>query len=138
MTNASSEQKQFNQIVHIPVNGIKLEGALVIPSNAQGVVLFAHGSGSSRHSPRNNFVAEVLQGAGMGTLLMDLLTARDDAASKKLGFLSGTASSASRRSGRWESFSTRAPSTRSWSATTTSGAKGSGPLTSAAFPLFSR
>jgi dienelactone hydrolase len=79
MTNASSEQKQFNQIVHIPVNGIKLEGALVIPSNAQGVVLFAHGSGSSRHSPRNNFVAEVLQGAGMGTLLMDLLTAREDA-----------------------------------------------------------
>jgi dienelactone hydrolase len=73
------EQKPINQIVHIPVNGIELEGALVIPTNAQGVVLFAHGSGSSRHSPRNNFVAQVLHSAGMGTLLIDLLTAREDA-----------------------------------------------------------
>jgi dienelactone hydrolase len=79
MNKTSIEQKQINQIVHIPVNGIKLEGALVIPSNAQGVVLFAHGSGSSRHSPRNNFVAQVLQSAGMGTLLIDLLTAQEDA-----------------------------------------------------------
>jgi dienelactone hydrolase len=79
MNNTSIEQNEINQIVHIPVNGIKLEGALVIPSNAQGVVLFAHGSGSSRHSPRNNFVAQVLQSAGMGTLLMDLLTPREDA-----------------------------------------------------------
>src|SRR5574341_2040105 len=79
MNNPSIERNQINQIVHIPVNGIKLEGALVIPSNAQGIVLFAHGSGSSRHSPRNNFVARVLQSAGMGTLLMDLLTPREDA-----------------------------------------------------------
>ena len=79
MNNPSIEQNQINQLVHIPVNGIKLEGALVIPSNAQGVVLFAHGSGSSRHSPRNNFVAQVLQSAGMGTLLMDLLTPGEDA-----------------------------------------------------------
>jgi dienelactone hydrolase len=78
MNTISIEQNQINQIVHIPANGIKLEGALVIPSEAQGIVLFAHGSGSSRHSPRNNFVAQVLHNAGMGTLLMDLLTRQED------------------------------------------------------------
>jgi len=78
MNKISIEQNQINQIVHIPANGIKLEGALVIPSEAQGIVLFAHGSGSSRHSPRNNFVAQVLHNAGMGTLLMDLLTRQED------------------------------------------------------------
>ena len=61
-------------IVQIPVNGIKLEGSLIIPSKSRRVVLFAHGSGSSRHSTRNSFVAHVLQSAGIGTLLMDLLT----------------------------------------------------------------
>src|SRR3970040_160051 len=79
MNKTNIEQNQINQVVHIPANGIKLEGALVLPSDARGIVLFAHGSGSSRHSPRNNFVAQVLQSAGMGTLLMDLLTAREDA-----------------------------------------------------------
>jgi putative phosphoribosyl transferase len=79
MNETNTEEKQINQIVHIPANGITLEGALAIPSEAQGIVLFAHGSGSSRHSPRNNFVAQVLQSAGMGTLLMDLLTPREDA-----------------------------------------------------------
>ena len=79
MNKTSTAENRVNQIVHIPANGIKLEGALVIPREARGVVLFAHGSGSSRHSPRNNFVAEVLQSAGMGTLLMDLLTPREDA-----------------------------------------------------------
>jgi putative phosphoribosyl transferase len=79
MNKTSIEKNQINQIVHIPADGIKLEGALVIPGEVQGIVLFAHGSGSSRHSPRNNFVAQVLQSAGMGTLLMDLLTPREDA-----------------------------------------------------------
>ena len=65
-------------IVQIPVNGIKLEGPLIIPSKSRRVVLFAHGSGSSRHSPRNSFVAQVLQSAGIGTLLMDLLTRQED------------------------------------------------------------
>jgi putative phosphoribosyl transferase len=65
------------QAVHIPVDTITLEGELVIPAGAQGVVAFAHGSGSSRHSPRNTFVARILQHAGLGTLLFDLLT-RDD------------------------------------------------------------
>lgn len=78
MNKTSIQPNQVHQIVKIPANGIKLEGALVIPSNAQGVVLFAHGSGSSRHSPRNNFVAQVLQSVGMGTLLMDLLTKEED------------------------------------------------------------
>jgi dienelactone hydrolase len=79
MNNEILEQNPVKRIVHIPANGIKLEGALVIPNDARGIVLFAHGSGSSRHSPRNNFVAEVLQGARLGTLLLDLLTRQEDA-----------------------------------------------------------
>ena len=71
-------RQETKQMVSIPANGIKLEGSLIIPENAGGVVLFAHGSGSSRHSPRNNFVAEVLHKAGIGTLLMDLLTKEED------------------------------------------------------------
>jgi dienelactone hydrolase len=50
-----------------------------VPSDASGIILFAHGSGSSRHSPRNKFVAETLRHAGFGTLLMDLLTRQEDA-----------------------------------------------------------
>ncbi|XXU03016.1 hypothetical protein WMF20_45545 [Sorangium sp. So ce834] len=57
-------------------DGARLEGSLTIPAGATGLVLFAHGSGSSRHSPRNRFVAEVLQGAGLATLLFDLLNRR--------------------------------------------------------------
>ena len=60
--------------VEIPVGGITLEGHLHLHEPAFGVVLFAHGSGSSRHSPRNRFVASVLYQAGVGTLLLDLLT----------------------------------------------------------------
>jgi putative phosphoribosyl transferase len=64
--------------VRIPVAGVVLDGDLVVPGGAAGVVLFAHGSGSSRHSPRNRMVAGRLQAAGYGTLLMDLLTAEED------------------------------------------------------------
>jgi len=60
--------------VTIPLDRVGLEGHLTIPSGACGVVLFAHGSGSSRHSPRNQYVADVLNRAGIGTLLFDLLT----------------------------------------------------------------
>src|SRR5260370_35031872 len=56
-----------------------LEGDLAIPASARGMVLFAHGSGSSRYSPRNRYVARVLQRAGFATLLMDLLTAEEEA-----------------------------------------------------------
>jgi putative phosphoribosyl transferase len=66
------------QLVHIPVDSVTLEGALAIPTNAQGLVLFVHGSGSSRFSPRNNFVARALREAGLGTLLIDLLTRLED------------------------------------------------------------
>ena len=65
-------------LVHIPVDGVTVEGMLDIPEHALGLVLFAHGSGSSRHSPRNNYVAGVLREAGVGTLLMDLLTLEED------------------------------------------------------------
>ena len=65
-------------LVHIPAGNATVEGMLDIPDGAVGLVLFAHGSGSSRHSPRNNIVAGVLREAGVGTLLMDLLTPEED------------------------------------------------------------
>ena len=64
--------------VQIPTAGVILNGDLITPADAAGVVVFAHGSGSSRHSPRNRMVATRLQEAGYGTLLMDLLTAEED------------------------------------------------------------
>jgi putative phosphoribosyl transferase len=65
--------------VRLALPGAELGGFLALPEEALGLVLFAHGSGSSRHSPRNRYVAEILQGAGLGTLLMDLLTHDEDA-----------------------------------------------------------
>lgn len=64
--------------VRIPVGRAALEGELVVPAGARGLVLFAHGSGSSRKSPRNTFVAERLHRRGLATLLMDLLTEEED------------------------------------------------------------
>jgi dienelactone hydrolase len=66
-------------LVHVPAGDATLEGELVVPEQATGVVLFAHGSGSSRHSSRNKFVAEALQTAGLATLLIDLLTREEEA-----------------------------------------------------------
>lgn len=66
-----------NEVI-IPAGTVRLEGELLIPPKAKGVVLFAHGSGSSRHSPRNKYVASVLREAGVGTLLFDLLTAEEE------------------------------------------------------------
>jgi putative phosphoribosyl transferase len=63
--------------VGIRAGGVTLEGHLEVPAGAGGVVVFAHGSGSSRHSPRNRYVASVLNEAGIGTLLFDLLTAEE-------------------------------------------------------------
>jgi dienelactone hydrolase len=65
--------------VQIPVGRVMLRGDLAVPDSAGGIVLFAHGSGSSRRSPRNRYVAQVLQRAGLATLLMDLLTPDEDA-----------------------------------------------------------
>lgn len=62
----------------IPVGDVELEGMLAVPEGASGLVVFAHGSGSSRKSPRNNFVAEVIRDRGLGTLLFDLLTEAED------------------------------------------------------------
>lgn len=64
--------------VSIPDRGLLLEGRLDVPENPIGVVVFAHGSGSSRHSPRNQYVAKVLQDAGLATLLLDLLTVHEE------------------------------------------------------------
>lgn len=64
--------------VHIPADAAKLDGDLILPPSVKGVVLFAHGSGSSRFSPRNTYVASILQKAGIGTLLFDLLTSEED------------------------------------------------------------
>ncbi|WP_258804372.1 dienelactone hydrolase family protein [Pseudarthrobacter sp. NS4] len=65
--------------VHIPVDAVKLEGDLHLPGHWDAIVVFAHGSGSSRHSPRNRYVASVLHQAGLGTLLLDLLTPAEEA-----------------------------------------------------------
>jgi len=65
--------------VELRIGPLRLAGHLTVPSDATGVVLFAHGSGSSRHSPRNRFVAERLNRAGLGTLLFDLLSEREEA-----------------------------------------------------------
>lgn len=73
-----SMTSEGQNLVTIPVNGVELEGELVVPDEATGLVVFAHGSGSSRHSPRNNYVADVLRDRGLGTLLFDLLTAEED------------------------------------------------------------
>jgi putative phosphoribosyl transferase len=65
--------------VRIPASRATLNGNLSIPENATALVLFVHGSGSSRHSPRNQFVARTLNNAGLGTLLFDLLTPEEEA-----------------------------------------------------------
>jgi putative phosphoribosyl transferase len=64
--------------ITIPLSAATLGGDLKLPPDALGLVLFAHGSGSSRHSPRNQYVARILQEAGLGTLLFDLLTAGEE------------------------------------------------------------
>jgi putative phosphoribosyl transferase len=70
------EQKQ--QAMTAPSTNTILEGNLIIPKAAEGIVVFAHGSGSSRHSPRNQYVAQVLNNAGLATLLTDLLTREEE------------------------------------------------------------
>jgi putative phosphoribosyl transferase len=73
--------------VEIAVEGASLEGTLVIPRDARGLVLFAHGSGSSRHSTRNRHVAQVLQAQHIGTLLFDLLTRQEESVDQYTGGL---------------------------------------------------
>jgi putative phosphoribosyl transferase len=73
ISNLSTEEREIS----IATGSVWLEGTLAVPRNASGLVLFVHGSGSSRHSPRNRFVARTLQSRGIATLLFDLLT-RDE------------------------------------------------------------
>jgi alpha-beta hydrolase superfamily lysophospholipase len=67
-----------DHLFSVPVDDVELEGRLDVPPDATGLVVFAHGSGSSRKSPRNNFVAETLRERGLATFLFDLLTERED------------------------------------------------------------
>lgn len=77
-----------NQVYQVPVgDNITLEGNVGLPENARGIVLFAHGTGSSRHSPRNQFVAQVLREAGLATLLIDLLTPQEEERDRLTGQL---------------------------------------------------
>ncbi len=73
--------------VRIYAGSVVLAGDLCVPEGATGIVLFAHGSGSSRHSPRNRFVAQELQNAGLATLLMDLLTSDEEVEDAYTGYL---------------------------------------------------
>jgi putative phosphoribosyl transferase len=74
-------------VVRVPVGETTLDGNLTLPASPIGVVLFAHGSGSSRHSPRNRYVARVLNEAGLATLLVDLLTPEEEAVDSRTGHL---------------------------------------------------
>jgi putative phosphoribosyl transferase len=69
----------MEEFVRVPAGRATLTGDLVVPEGARGIVLFAHGSGSSRHSPRNRFVARELQHEGLATFLIDLLTPEEEA-----------------------------------------------------------
>jgi putative phosphoribosyl transferase len=73
--------------LEIPIGEVILKGSLGLPKNPKGIVLFAHGSGSSRHSPRNRYVAGVLQSQGLATLLFDLLTHDEEAFDRRTGAL---------------------------------------------------
>ena len=75
------------QSVAIPTPGVTLEADVVVPEPALGVVLFAHGSGSGRHSPRNRYVAGELQKAGLATVLADLLTPQEEQVDARTGAL---------------------------------------------------
>ena len=75
----------FTQSVQVPIDGGRLAGDLTSPVEPSGIVVFAHGSGSSRHSPRNQRVARVLQQHGFATLLIDLLTAREEELDEESG-----------------------------------------------------
>jgi len=78
-TKRAGAGEMLEREVSIDAGKVTLQGTLAVPKAAHGIVLFAHGSGSSRHSPRNRYVASVLQSHGMATLLFDLLTHEEEA-----------------------------------------------------------
>jgi putative phosphoribosyl transferase len=75
MANKDGKEEQF---IQIPIGSVSLSGDLTVVDGSPGIVLFAHGSGSGRHSRRNRYVAKVLQDSGLGTLLFDLLTEEEE------------------------------------------------------------
>ncbi|HLW59619.1 MAG TPA: dienelactone hydrolase family protein [bacterium] len=87
MTTSTFRSHGEGRRVEVRTRSVGLEGDLGIPRDAGGIVLFAHGSGSSRHSLRNRFVAELLREGHLGTFLIDLLTAEEEAADAATGYL---------------------------------------------------
>src|SRR5713101_2440356 len=81
------KERDMERSIWVSAGPVTLEGNLSIPAGARGIVLFAHGSGSSRHSPRNRSVAQVLYQGGFATLLIDLLTADEEAVDMRTGHL---------------------------------------------------
>jgi dienelactone hydrolase len=77
--NTATTLPRQEQTVRVPAGQAALNGDLTLPEGTRGIVLFAHGSGSSRHSPRNKYVAQMLQEDGFATLLLDLLTPEEEA-----------------------------------------------------------
>ncbi len=75
---SSTKETELVRSLSIPVGSVELRGDLVIPQDARALILFAHGSGSSRRSARNRFVAKHLRSRKLGTMLFDLLTSRED------------------------------------------------------------
>lgn len=86
-SNKKNASKPASVNVRIAVDAVALEGEWCVPATAPGIVLFAHGSGSSRHSPRNQAVAHALRESGAGTLLFDLLTREEEARDARTGDL---------------------------------------------------
>jgi len=82
-----SQREGTETEISIEANKVVLQGTLGLPKGAGAIVLFAHGSGSSRHSPRNRYVAQVLQSHAIGTLLFDLLTREEEAVDEVSGEL---------------------------------------------------
>lgn len=87
MTPGPKLQRDIEREVTIDLEGATLQGTLVLPTEASGLVLFAHGSGSSRHSPRNRYVPQVIHAQKIGTLLFDLLTREEEALDRYTGEL---------------------------------------------------
>jgi putative phosphoribosyl transferase len=108
--NASAQSEE--QLVRIPAGAVTLEGDLRLPDGATGIVLFAHGSGSSRHSPRNRYVARLLNEARLGTLLVDLLTAEEEAIDTRTAQLRFDIGMLARRLVAVTDWHTRQPHTR--------------------------
>jgi len=104
--------RQGERAVRISAGPVELEGSLGVPEGAGGVVLFAHGSGSGRHSPRNRYVARALRAAGLATLLIDLLTPDEEAVDLESGHLRFDVWLLARRLAAATSWLERNPDTR--------------------------